>query len=85
MLTTPPTTHTPSRPKKEVRKQKETALDALQMHERRSEFGYDGCYDELGEPEFGLELGLVDVNAVLLVIYRYSLPSTLLSPLSSAC
>lgn len=47
------------------------------MHKRRSRFGYDGCSDELGEPEFGLQLGLVDVNAVLLRIYRYSLLSTL--------
>lgn len=40
------------------------------------EFGFDECSDELGEAEFGLELGLVDVNAVpLLRIYRYSLLS----------
>lgn len=39
--------------------------------------GMTGCSDELGEPEFGLQLGLVDVNAVLLRIYRYSLLSTL--------
>lgn len=61
---------TPSRPKKEAWKRKRDCpgwAAGCNVHTRGAQsLGYDRCSDELGEPDFGLELGLVDVNAVFL-------------------
>lgn len=74
------TTYHPLPPKKRSQGKKQKKRQPW-MHCRctrgAQSLGMTGCSDELGEPEFGLQLGLVDVNAVLLRIYCYSLLSTL--------
>lgn len=76
LLTTPPTPPLLAQKKKSGReRQPPNTHTAASCTRERWEFGHAVCSDELGEPEVGHQLGLVDVNAVPLRIYCYSLLS----------